>query len=132
MEVWSDHHLQLLYWAATIASNYLIPCCLIVVQYALVSRLLCARRAPGVLTPAQERVYDRRNRKTHLLMALCTASYAVSWLPVHLYWIMEFVDKIKRSDASTKFIDPYYQDVLYIAVHWLAVASVCYNPFLYA
>jgi len=48
--------------------------------------------------------------------------FAICWLPLNLYHI--------RADFGT---DPYRHNMnVYLMVHWLAMSSVCYNPFIYS
>jgi hypothetical protein len=48
--------------------------------------------------------------------------FAICWLPLNLYHI--------RADFGT---DPYRHNMnIYLMVHWLAMSSVCYNPFIYS
>jgi hypothetical protein len=48
--------------------------------------------------------------------------FAICWLPLNLYHI--------RADFGT---DPYpHNSTVYLMVHWLAMSSVCYNPFIYS
>jgi hypothetical protein len=48
--------------------------------------------------------------------------FAICWLPLNLYHI--------RADFGT---DPSrHNSTVYLMVHWLAMSSVCYNPFIYS
>ncbi len=48
--------------------------------------------------------------------------FAICWLPLNLYHI--------RADFGT---DPSRHNLtVYLIVHWLAMSSVCYNPFIYS
>jgi hypothetical protein len=48
--------------------------------------------------------------------------FAICWLPLNLYHI--------RADFG---IDSYRHNMnVYLMVHWLAMSSVCYNPFIYS
>jgi hypothetical protein len=48
--------------------------------------------------------------------------FAICWLPLNLYHI--------RADFGT---DSYRHNMnVYLMVHWLAMSSVCYNPFIYS
>jgi hypothetical protein len=48
--------------------------------------------------------------------------FAICWLPLNLYHI--------RADFGT---DPFRHNMnVYLMVHWLAMSSVCYNPFIYS
>ncbi len=48
--------------------------------------------------------------------------FAICWLPLNLYHI--------RADFGT---DPSrHNSTVFLMVHWLAMSSVCYNPFIYS
>ncbi|XP_054157279.1 substance-K receptor-like [Oppia nitens] len=56
------------------------------------------------------------------MLVLVLIVFAICWLPLNMYHIlMDFWPQL----FSHNFI-------VFIAVHWLAMSSVCYNPFIYS
>lgn len=59
-------------------------------------------------------------------MLVCVVIFfAICWLPINLYHLFqEFMPSYFR-----KFVA--YKSTIYFVCHWLAMSSVCYNPFIY-
>lgn len=65
----------------------------------------------------------RSNRKTIKMLIVVLIVFATCWLPLNLYHII--ADFGSGPSSSHNFI-------IFLAVHWLAMSSVVYNPFIYS
>lgn len=55
------------------------------------------------------------------MLVFVLIAFAICWLPLHLYHL--YKDFIDSNVYSTE---------LFVVVHWLAMTSLCYNPFIYS
>uniref|UniRef100_A0A6P6YEN6 Probable G-protein coupled receptor 83 n=1 Tax=Dermatophagoides pteronyssinus TaxID=6956 RepID=A0A6P6YEN6_DERPT len=68
---------------------------------------------------AKARIRQRKKLRRILMLILMVAAFAICWLPLHLFHLL--------TDAG--FL--HYNYRIFMMVHWLAMSSVSYNPFIY-
>ncbi|CAG2171184.1 unnamed protein product, partial [Oppiella nova] len=77
----------------------------------------------GEFTEQQLTTRSESKRKTIKMLATVVVVFAVCWLPINVYHIIN--DFFATDSLSAISINTY------LACHWLAFSSVCWNPFIY-
>ncbi|XP_077521931.1 G-protein coupled receptor 83-like [Amblyomma americanum] len=108
---------------ATFLTQYALPLALTAFMCYRVSRALWAHKALGALTRKQQALHTRSKRKSLKMLVLVVACFAVCWLPLNVYHL---VAHFRADDGPDR-----HNSNLFISFHWLAMSSVCYNPFIY-
>ncbi|CAN7939771.1 unnamed protein product, partial [Ixodes hexagonus] len=108
---------------ATFLTQYLVPLSLTCFVYSRVSRVLWARGTLGALTKEQKASHTKAKRKSVKMLLLVVLCFAVCWLPLNTYHLVVHFRAVRGLDR--------YNSSLFIFFHWLAMSSVCYNPFIY-
>ncbi|XP_054157274.1 G-protein coupled receptor 83-like [Oppia nitens] len=107
----------------TFVSQYVIPLSIAAFCYCKIAFHIHRRGIVGHSTPQQVANNLRFNRKTIKMLVLVLFVFAFCWLPLNVYHIV--ADFVTDNRLTHNFS-------LLIAVHWLAMSSVCYNPFIYS
>ncbi|KAH7980064.1 hypothetical protein HPB49_012930 [Dermacentor silvarum] len=108
---------------ATFLTQYVLPLTLTALMYSRVSYALWSRKALGALTREQQAWHTRSKRKSLKMLVLVVLCFAVCWLPLNVYHL---VAHFRADDGPDR-----HNSSLFIFFHWLAMSSVCYNPFIY-
>ena len=58
------------------------------------------------------------------MMILIVATFAICWLPYHVYFIVESVDPVAMGQVS-------FAQELFLGIFWLAMSNSMYNPMIY-
>ncbi|XP_067409043.1 substance-K receptor [Emydura macquarii macquarii] len=115
---------QLTYHITVIALIYLLPLIVMFVTYSIIGITLWSSTVPGDHT---NRVYHHHQvtakKKFVRTMVIVVITFAVCWLPYHLYFIL-------GSFREDIYQQKYIQQV-YLAVFLLAMSSTMYNPIIY-
>ncbi|XP_078268882.1 substance-K receptor [Rhinoraja longicauda] len=113
---------QLTYQLVVIALIYLMPLMVMGVTYTKVGITLWASEIPGDST---RRYHEqlKAKRKVVKMMIVVVLTFAVCWLPYHLYFIL-------GSFSLDVYFNTYIQQV-YLGIFWLAMSSTMYNPIIY-
>lgn len=96
-----------------------IPFTIMVSLYTRIGVKIWSRATIGATTLEQETRQLKAKKRTILMLLLVAIVFACCWLPYNLYYLLK--------DFGVIHYDLHFQ----IAVHWLAMSSVCYNPFIY-
>ncbi|KAK1333433.1 hypothetical protein QTO34_005817 [Cnephaeus nilssonii] len=110
-EFWGsqERQRQLYAWGLLLVT-YLLPLLVILLSYVRVS---------------SQADWDRaRRRRTFCLLVVVVVVFAICWLPLHVFNLLR--------DLDPRAIDPDAFGLVQLLCHWLAMSSVCYNPFIYA
>ena len=75
------------------------------------------------MTDTQRSRQDRAKRKTIQMLLVVSALFAFCWLPLNVYHL---VSDVAASAGPTR-----HNSTAFLVCHWLAMSSVCYNPFVY-
>ncbi|XP_065703016.1 G-protein coupled receptor 83-like [Patagioenas fasciata] len=98
---------------------YLLPLLIITVTYTRLAKKLWLRNAIGDVTTQQYITHHRNKKKSIKMLMLVVVVFAVCWFPLNCYVVL-----ISSLGIKTK-------NSLYFALHWFAMSSTCYNPFIY-
>ncbi|XP_063026819.1 G-protein coupled receptor 83-like isoform X2 [Melospiza melodia melodia] len=98
---------------------YLLPLLIITVTYLRLAKKLWLRNAIGDVTTQQYVTHHRNKKKSIKMLMLVVVVFAVCWFPLNCYVVL-----ISSLGIRTK-------NSLYFALHWFAMSSTCYNPFIY-
>ncbi|KAK4810116.1 hypothetical protein QYF61_009511 [Mycteria americana] len=98
---------------------YLLPLLIITVTYTRLAKKLWLRNAIGDVTTQQYITHHKNKKKSIKMLMLVVVVFAVCWFPLNCYVVL-----ISSLGIKTK-------NSLYFALHWFAMSSTCYNPFIY-
>ncbi|MBN3312682.1 NK3R protein, partial [Atractosteus spatula] len=101
---------------------YLLPLGVMGITYTIVGITLWGGEIPGD-TSDNYHEQLRAKRKVVKMMIIVVATFAICWLPYHIYFIMT---GIYRDLNRWKYIQQ-----VYLAILWLAMSSTMYNPIIY-
>ncbi|CAG2118536.1 unnamed protein product, partial [Medioppia subpectinata] len=110
--------------AFVMITQYAIPLIIAIILYAFCIIKIISRKRLGAVTDQQSREFCRSKRRTIQMLTIALLAFAIAWLPVHLIHMIDFyITPLLPNDCN---FSPYY-----LFVYWLAVSSVCFNPFIY-
>uniref|UniRef100_A0A8D0GIY2 G-protein coupled receptor 83 n=1 Tax=Sphenodon punctatus TaxID=8508 RepID=A0A8D0GIY2_SPHPU len=98
---------------------YLLPLLIISITYTRLAKKLWLRNAIGDITTQQYITHHKNKKKSIKMLVLVVVVFAVCWFPLNCYVVL-----ISSLGIKTK-------NSLYFALHWFAMSSTCYNPFIY-
>uniref|UniRef100_A0A4W4EBR2 Substance-K receptor n=3 Tax=Electrophorus TaxID=8004 RepID=A0A4W4EBR2_ELEEL len=113
---------QLSYQIAVIILIYMLPLLVMLVTYSLVGQRLWGSKIPGEASDHYQNQIQAK-RKVVKMMIVVVMTFAVCWLPYHIYFIL-------GSFKNDIYNQQYIQQV-YLAIFWLAMSSNMYNPIIY-
>lgn len=102
----------------TFILQFAIPFLILSILYAIIGLKIWSRETIGATTIEQQNRQMIAKRRTIFMLLLVAIVFAVCWLPLNVYYLM--VDFAQ-----------YHNQYMRIGFHWLAMSSVCYNPFIY-
>ncbi|XP_013780259.1 probable G-protein coupled receptor 83 [Limulus polyphemus] len=106
----------------TTLTQYVIPLAMTTVAYGRVVVRIWRRETIGDVTEQQLASQLQAKRRTIKMLILVGIVFAICWLPLNLYHlIIDF-------NLSPEFLP---STTYFFMFHWLAMSSVCYNPFIY-
>ncbi|XP_078731388.1 substance-P receptor-like [Lampetra fluviatilis] len=118
-----DHvNLKLVNQIVVVVLVYLLPLVAMAVAYTIVGITLWGSEIPGD-TGDKYHEQLRAKRKVVKMMIVVVCTFAICWLPYHVYFLVYGID-------SELFQWKYIQQV-YLAVFWLAMSCSMYNPIIY-
>ncbi|XP_061454342.1 G-protein coupled receptor 83-like [Rhineura floridana] len=98
---------------------YLLPLIIISITYTRLAKKLWLRNAVGDITTKQYVIHHKNKKRSIKMLMLVVVVFAVCWFPLNCYVLL-----ISSMGIKTK-------NSLYFALHWFAMSSTCYNPFIY-
>ncbi|XP_077376091.1 substance-K receptor isoform X1 [Festucalex cinctus] len=113
---------QLSYQFAVILLIYLLPLLVMLVTYSLVGQTLWGGHIPG---EASDHYHSQitAKRKVVKMMVVVVVTFALCWLPYHIYFILGSVNR--------DIYKQHYIQQVYLGIFWLAMSSTMYNPIIY-
>ncbi|KAM7009213.1 tachykinin receptor 3-like [Tautogolabrus adspersus] len=101
---------------------YVLPLVVMGITYTIVGVTLWGGEIPG---DSSDNYHGqlRAKRKVVKMMIIVVVTFALCWLPYHVYFI---VTGLNKSLSRWKYIQQVYLSVL-----WLAMSSTMYNPIIY-
>nr|XP_039333875.1 substance-K receptor isoform X2 [Saimiri boliviensis boliviensis] len=113
----------LLYHLVVIALIYFLPLAVMFVAYSVIGLTLWRRPVPGQQAHGANLRHLQAKKKFVKTMVLVVVTFAVCWLPYHLYFLL---GSFQEDIYCHKFIQQ-----VYLALFWLAMSSTMYNPIIY-
>ncbi|GBP20157.1 Neuropeptide Y receptor type 2 [Eumeta japonica] len=125
-ESWPSDRSRKIFGVFTTILQFLIPFLVIAFCYTCVSIRLKdrARSKPGAKNTRKEEADRDRKKRTNRMLISMVAIFGISWLPLNLINIF--------NDFYAQMTEWNYYFVSFFLAHSMAMASTCYNPFLYA
>ncbi|KAM4634050.1 tachykinin receptor 1b [Polymixia lowei] len=113
---------QKIYYICVTLLIYFLPLCIMGCAYMVVGMSLWASKIPG---DSSERYREQliAKRKVVKMMIVVVCTFAVCWLPYHVYFLL-------HQFFPALFEQRYIQQI-YLAIMWLAMSSTMYNPIIY-
>uniref|UniRef100_A0A3B3BKS9 Neuromedin-K receptor n=1 Tax=Oryzias melastigma TaxID=30732 RepID=A0A3B3BKS9_ORYME len=101
---------------------YVLPLAVMGITYTVVGVSLWGSKVPG---DSSENYLGqlRAKRKVVKMMIIVVVTFALCWLPYHVYFI---VTGLNKRLSKWKYIQQ-----VYLSVMWLAMSSTMYNPIIY-
>lgn len=122
MEQWPTPQWRLAFTVGILLVQYLAPILTLAVTHARIKTFLRQHMANGSIGN-RIKAEIQRNRRVTQVLTLIVVVYAVSWLPYHLFLLL---DELKFIDVRT----PTYS-LGFAGCHLLAMTSAVTNPVLY-
>uniref|UniRef100_A0A8C8Z1U3 Substance-K receptor n=1 Tax=Prolemur simus TaxID=1328070 RepID=A0A8C8Z1U3_PROSS len=119
----SGGKMLLLYHLVVIALIYFLPLVVMFVAYSVIGLTLWRHAVPGHQAHGANLRHLQAKKKFVKTMVLVVVTFAVCWLPYHLYFIL---GSFQKDIYCHKFIQQ-----VYLALFWLAMSSTMYNPIIY-
>ncbi|KAL3067077.1 hypothetical protein OYC64_016932 [Pagothenia borchgrevinki] len=112
----------LMYHIIVAALVYVLPLVVMGITYTIVGLTLWGGEIPG---DSSDNYHGqlRAKRKVVKMMIIVVVTFALCWLPYHIYFI---VMGLNKRLSRWKYIQQVYLSVL-----WLAMSSTMYNPIIY-
>ena len=129
VEEWpDDSSAALIYSIASIMFQFFIPVAVIVFAHASICARLRQRfrrsNRNGMMSAQAARRQHRRQNKTHQLLSAIAFTFAVCWLPLNLFNLLD--------DSHSLLADrPQLRILTYALCHLTGMSSACLNPVLY-
>ena len=109
---------------ATFLAQYVIPVTLTAIAYGFIVHFMwCERLTIGHPSVVQQKSHDRTRRKTVKMLIVVVVIFSACWLPLNIYHLLTDLHPDSAFFA--------HNSAVYLACHWLATSSACYNPFIY-
>ncbi|MEE6511387.1 hypothetical protein FKM82_017866 [Ascaphus truei] len=109
------------YQLSVVGLIYFLPLLVIGCAYTFIGKTLWAGEIPG---DSSDRYHEQTvaKRKVVKMMIVVVCTFAVCWLPYHIYFLLQIFDY----QLNQKFFQQ-----LYLGIMWLAMSSTMYNPIIY-
>ncbi|XP_063623189.1 prolactin-releasing peptide receptor-like [Cydia splendana] len=125
-ESWPADRSRKIFGVFTSVLQFVIPFLVIAICYTCVSIRLNdrARSKPGAKNTRREEADRDRKKRTNRMLISMVAIFGISWLPINVINIF--------NDFYAAMTEWNYYYMSFFLAHSMAMASTCYNPFLYA
>lgn len=125
-ETWPSEKLRRLFGSVTSILQFVLPFIVIAFCYTCVSFKLNdrAKAKAASKNSRKEEIDKSRKRRTNQMLIAMVAIFGFSWLPLNIINLC--------NDYYMYAIHYKYYFLLFFTVHVIAMASTCYNPFIYA
>uniref|UniRef100_A0A672ZTP0 Neuromedin-K receptor n=1 Tax=Sphaeramia orbicularis TaxID=375764 RepID=A0A672ZTP0_9TELE len=118
----ADDHFMYVYHIIVTVLVYMLPLVVMGITYTIVGVTLWGGTIPG---DSSDNYHGqlRAKRKVVKMMVIVVVTFALCWLPYHVYFL---VTGLSKSLSKWKYIQQ-----VYLSVMWLAMSSTMYNPIIY-
>lgn len=113
----------LLYHLVVFVLIYFLPLVVMFAAYSVIGLTLWKRAVPRHQAHGANLRHLQAKKKFVKAMVLVVVTFAICWLPYHLYFIL---GTFQEDIYYRKFIQQ-----VYLALFWLAMSSTMYNPIIY-
>ncbi|XP_021516653.1 substance-K receptor [Meriones unguiculatus] len=113
----------LLYHLVVFVLVYFLPLVVMFAAYSVIGLTLWKRAVPRHQAHGANLRHLQAKKKFVKAMVLVVLTFAICWLPYHLYFIL---GTFQEDIYYHKFIQQ-----VYLALFWLAMSSTMYNPIIY-
>jgi G protein-coupled receptor 83 len=103
----------------TILTQYVLPLSITMFTYVIICVKIYRKKFIGEADEQQISSQIKTKRKTIKMLIIVVIVFAICWLPINLFHLLNDFDLTEISLNAFYF------------VHWVAMSSVCYNPFIY-
>ncbi|RZF35282.1 hypothetical protein LSTR_LSTR010311 [Laodelphax striatellus] len=103
--------------------QYAIPLTVISWVYARMGVALWGATAPGNAQTERDANIMRNKKKVIKMLVIVVALFAVCWLPLQTYNVLQ--------DVFPGINEYRYINIIWFCMDWLAMSNSCYNPFIY-
>ena len=104
----------------TSLTQYFIPLSCAGIIYTRIGFTIMAQGKVGEVSKNKAERLSQKKRRRLLMLILLVAIFAFCWLPFNVYYLLIDFHVLKGTNMT-----------VFLACHWLAMSSVCYNPFIY-
>ncbi|KAB5515569.1 hypothetical protein PHYPO_G00248460 [Pangasianodon hypophthalmus] len=113
---------SLMYHAIVSVLVYMLPLVVMGIAYTIIGVTLWGSEIPG---DSSDNYHGqlRAKRKVVKMMIVVVVTFALCWLPYHVYFIVTGLNKQLNKRKSIQQV--------YLSVLWLAMSSTMYNPIIY-
>lgn len=115
-----DGHFNLILTLYTSLTQYFIPLSCAGIIYTRIGFTIMAQGKVGELSRIKAERLSQRKRRRLLMLVMLVAIFALCWLPFNVYYLLLDFGVTKSTNYGA-----------FLICHWLAMSSVCYNPFIY-
>ncbi|GFT87203.1 probable G-protein coupled receptor 83 [Nephila pilipes] len=115
-------------WITLIAvfTQYVLPLTVTGTLYYRIIIKVWSRNSLGVVTEGQRYSQAQAKKRTIKMLVVVVILFALCWLPLNIFNLLrEFSSTARGFHKSVSFT------TVFFICHWLAMSSVCYNPFIY-
>lgn len=125
-ESWPSEKLRRLFGSVTSILQFVLPFIVIAFCYTCVSFKLNdrAKAKAASKNSRKEEIDKSRKRRTNQMLIAMVAIFGISWLPLNIINLC--------NDYYMYAIHYKFYFLIFFTVHVIAMASTCYNPFIYA
>ncbi|XP_060771680.1 tachykinin receptor 3-like [Neoarius graeffei] len=113
---------SLMYHTIVSVLVYMLPLMVMGIAYTIIGVTLWGSKIPG---DSSDNYHSqlRAKRKVVKMMIVVVVTFALCWLPYHVYFIVTGLNKHLNKRKSIQQV--------YLSVLWLAMSSTMYNPIIY-
>ncbi|XP_037067947.1 neuropeptide F receptor-like [Pollicipes pollicipes] len=122
MEDWPNQASRLVFTVVILLTQYLVPIVTLSATHSRITRFLHDHMSTGNIQ-SRIRAELLRNRRVTLVLVLIVVVFAVSWLPFHLFVML---DELHYIDVKTRSYS-----LGFAVCHLLAMTTAISNPILY-
>ncbi|XP_056092838.1 tachykinin receptor 3a isoform X2 [Rhinichthys klamathensis goyatoka] len=101
---------------------YVLPLVVMGITYTIVGLTLWGGEIPGVSSDNYQSQL-RAKRKVVKMMIIVVLTFAICWLPYHVYFL--------ATGWNKELLRPKFIQQIYLSVMWLAMSPTMYNPIIY-
>lgn len=124
-ETWSKQEHRMVYTWIILLLTCIVPLIMLIITYSIVGSVLWRRTAPGNADETRDQLAIRAKIKVVKMLVTIVFLFGSCWLPIHIFtMVLDYNPTLVKDHRRTLTI-------LYIIIHWLAMANSFMNPIIY-